>query len=128
VAAGLSVNTAIVNDTQLIAASSTSALPDATNDGGNAQAMAELFNSSTGPDQQYQSLVQGLGTQVSAVNSQVTSQTSVANAAQENLQSIEGVNTNDEMVQMLTFQQAYQASAKLVSTVDTMMQSLIAAS
>ena len=38
------------------------------------------------------------------------------------------VNTNDEMVQMLTFQQAYQASAKLVSTVDTMMQSLIQAS
>jgi flagellar hook-associated protein 1 FlgK len=127
-AAGLSVNTAIVNNTQLIAASSTAALPDATNDGGNAQAMAELYNSSTGPDQQYQSLVQGLGTQVSAVNSQVTSQTSVANAAQENLQAVVGVNTNDEMVQMLTFQQAYQASAKLVSTVDTMMQSLIAAS
>jgi flagellar hook-associated protein 1 FlgK len=81
-----------------------------------------------GPDQQYQALIQGLGSQVQAVNNQVTAQTSVANAAQENLQSIVGVNTNDEMVQMLTFQQAYQASAKLVSTVDTMMQSLIQAS
>jgi flagellar hook-associated protein FlgK len=29
---------------------------------------------------------------------------------------------------MLTFQQAYQASAKLVSTVDTMMQALLEAS
>jgi flagellar hook-associated protein 1 FlgK len=119
-AAGLTVNSAIVNNTQLIAASDTSTMPDATNNGGNAQ--------DTGPDQQYQALIQGLGTQVQAVNSQVTSQTSVANAAQENLQAIEGVNTNDEMVQMLTFQQAYQASAKLVSTVDTMMQSLIQAS
>ena len=69
-----------------------------------------------------------MGTQVAAVNSQVTAQTSVANAAQDNLQAIEGVNTNDEMVQMLTFQQAYQASAKLVSTVDTMMQALLEAS
>jgi len=127
-AAGLSVNAAITGNVQLIAASSTAALPNATNDAGNAQAMAELYNSPTGPDQQYQSLIQGLGTQVAAVNSQVQAQTSVANAAQENLQSIEGVNTNDEMVQMLTFQQAYQASAKLVSTVDTMMQALIQAS
>jgi flagellar hook-associated protein 1 FlgK len=127
-AAGITVNAAVVANPQLIAASGTATLPDATNDGSNAQAMAELYNSPTGPDQQYQSLIQGLGSQVQAVNSQVQSQTSVANAAQENLQSIEGVNTNDEMVQMLTFQQAYQASAKLVSTVDTMMQSLIQAS
>jgi flagellar hook-associated protein 1 FlgK len=58
----------------------------------------------------------------------VQAQTSVSNAAQDNLQSIEGVNTNDEMVQMLTYQNAYQASAKLISTVDTMMQALIEAS
>ncbi len=127
-AAGLTVNAAIVNNPQLIAASSTGTLPDASNDGGNAQAMAELYNSPTGPDVNYQSLIQGLGSQVQAVNNQVQAQTSVANASQENLQSIVGVNTNDEMVQMLTYQQAYQASAKLVSTVDTMMQSLIQAS
>lgn len=127
-AAGLGVNAAVVGNPQLIAASGTAALPDATNDGANAQAMAELYNSPTGPDQQYQSLIQGMGAQVQAINSQVQAQTSVANAAQENLQAIEGVNTNDEMVQMLTYQQAYQASAKLISTVDTMMQALLQAS
>ncbi|HXQ60501.1 MAG TPA: flagellar basal body rod C-terminal domain-containing protein, partial [Acidimicrobiales bacterium] len=127
-ASGLTVNAAIVSNPQLIAASSTATLPDATNDGGNAQAMAELFNAASGPDLQYQSLIQGLGSQVQAVNNQVQAQTSVANAAQQNLQSIVGVNTNDQMVQMLTFQQAFQASAKLISTVDTMMQALIQAS
>ena len=127
-AAGLSVNAAIAGNPQLIAASDTGTVPDATNNGANAQAMAELYNSPTGPDQQYQSLIQGLGAQVQAVNNQVQAQTSVANAAQQNLQSVVGVNTNDEMVQMLTYQQAYQASAKLISTVDTMMQSLIQAS
>jgi len=127
-AAGLSVNASIVANPELIAASSTGALPDATNNGANAQAMAELFNVTGGPDEQYQSLIQNLGSQVQAVNNQVQAQTSVANAATENLQSIEGVNTNDQMVQMLTYQQAFQASAKLVSTVDTMMQALIQAS
>jgi flagellar hook-associated protein 1 FlgK len=127
-AAALGVNAAIVGNPQLIAASSTATQPDATNDGGNAQAMAELFNATTGPDVQYQSLIQGLGSQVQAVNNQVQAQTSVANAAQQNLQSIVGVNTNDEMVQMLSYQQTFQASAKLVSTVDTMMQALIQAS
>ena len=79
-AAGLTVNAAVVDDPQLIAASDTATLPDATNNGGNAQAMAELFNVPTGPDQQYQSLIQGLGSQVQAMNNQVTAQTSVANA------------------------------------------------
>ncbi|MGH9017303.1 MAG: flagellar basal body rod C-terminal domain-containing protein, partial [Acidimicrobiales bacterium] len=127
-AAGLAVNSAVSGNPQLIAASSTATLPDATNDGGNAQAMAELYNVDSGPDARYQSLIQGLGSQVQAVNNQVTAQTSVANAAQANLQSIVGVNTNDQMVAMITDQQAYQASAKLVSTVDTMMQALISAS
>ncbi|HUY22917.1 MAG TPA: flagellar hook-associated protein FlgK [Acidimicrobiales bacterium] len=127
-AAGLSVNAAIVSDPQLLAASDTGTMPDATNNGANAQAMAELYNAPVGPDQQYQSLIQGMGAQVQAVNNQVQAQTSVATTAQENLQSVVGVNTNDQMVQMLTFQQAYQASAKLISTVSTMMQALIQAS
>ena len=122
------MNGAVATDPQLIAASSTNVLPDATNNGANAQAMAELYNAPTGPDNQYQSLIEGLGSQVQAVNNQVQAQTSVANAAQQNLQAIQGVNTNDQMVQMLTYQQAYQASAKLISTVDTMMQALIQAS
>ena len=126
-AAGLSLNAAVVANPQLIAASDTSATPDATNNGGNAQAMATLFDSATGPDQAYRSLIQGLGAQVQACNNQVETQTSVANAAKENLQAVVGVNTNSEMVTMLTYQQAYQASAKMVSTVEAMMQSLLQA-
>jgi len=125
-AAGLAVNPAIVSDPTQIAASSTSTLPDATNDGSNAQAMAELYDVATGPDQAYQSFVQELGAQVQSTGNQVQAQTSVANAAQENLQAVAGVNPDQQMVQMLSTQQAYQASAKLISTVSTMMQSLLA--
>ncbi|HXX90043.1 MAG TPA: flagellar hook-associated protein FlgK [Acidimicrobiales bacterium] len=126
-AAGLEVNAAVVANPQLIAASSTSTLPDATNDGANAQAMAELFDTATGPDQAYQSFIQTLGAQVQSTDTQVQANTSVANAAQENLQAVAGVNPDQQMIQMLSTQQAFQASAKLISTVSTMMQSLMAA-
>ena len=65
-AAGLSLNSAVTANPQLIAASDTATVPAATNNGANAQAMAEQYNSPTGPDSQYQALIQGLGAQVQA--------------------------------------------------------------
>lgn len=124
-AAGISVAANVAANPQLLAASATPTLPDATNDGGNAQAMANLGTLAGGPDETYRSLIQNLGAQVSAVNGQVQAQTSVANTAQANLQSVTGVSTDSQMVQMLTYQQAYQASAKVISTVDTAIQSLL---
>jgi flagellar hook-associated protein 1 FlgK len=126
-AAGLSVNPAVVANNQLIAAASTSTLPDASNDGSNAQAVANLWNSPTGPDAGYQSLVQNVGDQLSSINNQVQSQTSVSTAAQENLQAVTGVNTNDQMTALLNFQNTYQAAAKVISTVDNAVQSLLSA-
>jgi flagellar hook-associated protein 1 FlgK len=126
-AAGLSLNPTIVGNPQLIAASATATEPDATNNGANAQAMANLYSVAGGPDQAYQSFIQTMGSQISGISSQVQTQTSVANAAQQNLQAVSGVDTNSQMVLMLNYQQAYQASAKVISTVDTMMQSLLQA-
>jgi flagellar hook-associated protein 1 FlgK len=126
-ATGLTVNPAVAANSQLIAASGTSALPDATNDGSNAQAMANLYDAPGGPDLTYQAFIQSLGTQVQTTNNQVQAQTSVANAAQANLQAVVGVDPNQQMVQMLATQQAFQASAQLIQTVSTMMQSLLTA-
>ncbi len=99
----------------------------AANDGSNAQAMAELYNSATGPDQAYRTLVEQIGSDTQTTNNQVTTQTAVATAAQQNLQAVTGVNTDQQMVALINFQQAYQASAKVISTVDQAMQSLLAA-
>ncbi|HXW33959.1 MAG TPA: flagellar hook-associated protein FlgK [Acidimicrobiales bacterium] len=126
-AAGISVNSAIVNNPQLIAASSTATLPDATNDGGNAQAMAELGTSPTGPDQAYRTFIESMGAQLQNVQNQVQSQTSVVNAAQQNLQAVAGVDPDQQMVSMLNYQQVYEASAKVISTISTMVDSLMAA-
>ncbi|MCU4185045.1 flagellar hook-associated protein FlgK [Acidiferrimicrobium sp. IK] len=126
-AASIGLVAAVAADPSLLAASGTATLPDAANNGANAQSMANLYDASSGPDTAYRSFVQTMGTQISALNSQVQTQTSVANAAQANLQAVSGVNVNSQMVMMLNYQQSYQASAKVISAVDQMMQSLLQA-
>lgn len=121
-AAGISV--AITNPTDIAAATNPSA---AANDGSNAQALADLYNSPTGPDQAYRSLFQNIGSATQAADNQVQAQTAVANAAEQNLQAIAGVNSDSQLVNLMNFQQAYQASAKVISTVDTAIQSLLSA-
>lgn len=139
-AATISVNGAISANPALIAAAGSSAA--AANDGSNAQTMAELSTQSsvafppppstsvasfTLPDVAYQQLVEGIGAATQSVNTQVAAQTSVANQAQQALQSATGVNQNTELTNLMQYQAAYQASAKLVTVIATTIQSLLQA-
>ncbi|MDR3204533.1 MAG: flagellar hook-associated protein FlgK [Deltaproteobacteria bacterium] len=45
---------------------------------------------------------------------------------QDRLDSIAGVNLDEELADILRFQYMYQASAKMISTIDTMMETLLA--
>jgi len=125
-ATGISVNAAIVADPTLIAAASTTGAA-ATNDGSNAQLMAELGGAPTGPDAAFQTLLTSVGTDTHAVNQQVSVQTSVANQAQQALQGTVGVNQDTELTDLLQSQQIFDASSKLVGVVDASMQSLLSA-
>lgn len=128
-AATIGVNANVVADPQLIAAASAGAYATGAeaNDGSNAQAVAALATSATGPDQAYRTFITNLGSDVQSVTSQSQAQTSLSQSLQATLQSVTGVNTDQQTVDMLSYQQAYQASAKVISTIDTMVQSLLAA-
>lgn len=129
-AGSIMVNPDLAANPALIAAASAAAntAGAGANDGANAQAMAELANATTNsPDASYQKLVEDIGSQTQNVNSQVTSQTTVANQAQQALQAATGVDQNTELTNLMQFQSAYQASAKLVSVIDTTIQSLLQA-
>ena len=123
-AATIGVNPTLVNNPGLIQISSS-----ATNSGDSSLALqlSRLAGTAqTGLNNQtfgdyYGTTVAGLGNALSNANTQVTNQTTVSNMLQTQRGSISGVNTDEEMTNLMTFQRAYQASAQIVTTVNSMM-------
>jgi flagellar hook-associated protein 1 len=95
--------------------------------GGSASAWTAGTTTTTGPeaDYAYNQLVTGVAQATSSVNNQVTDQQTITTNVQSALQSATGVNTDQELTNMVMYQNAYEASAKFISTVDQTLQSLI---
>ena len=70
-------------------------------------------------------LAGALGQQTSAADSADTTAAAVQTEAQTRLQSVEGVNLDQELVNLTTFQQAYNASARLVQASQNMITTLL---
>lgn len=141
----LSVNTAFSTKEgkNLIAAAKTAVSATSTTvvaDGANAVLLANLFNSplknSLGVVQQtaigtisfndyYTGMMSSLGTKSSTVNSQVTKQQDIMTAINSNRQSTAGVNWDEELTNMIKFQQGYSASSRCLTTMDSMLEKLI---
>jgi flagellar hook-associated protein 1 FlgK len=86
-------------------------------------AIAKLRGS--GGDQQYQALVARIGSDVRN-NSRLEANARVlTNAIEDRRQSTSGVSMDEEMTNLVRFQRGYQASARAMSTVDEMLDTLI---
>jgi flagellar hook-associated protein 1 FlgK len=78
-----------------------------------------------GPDQSYSAFVAQVGSDVqSAQNTQQTAQ-SLLNAIDSQRQSVAGVSLDEEMTNLIAFQRGYQASARMMTTIDSMLDTLI---
>jgi flagellar hook-associated protein 1 FlgK len=66
-----------------------------------------------------------LGQKSSAADTAKTSATAVQTEATTRLQSVEGVNLDEELVNLTTFQQAYSASARLIQAAKDMTNTLL---
>ncbi|MET3651735.1 flagellar hook-associated protein FlgK [Dyella japonica] len=75
----------------------------------------------------YGTLTTTIGTVGSQASSNLTTQTSLFNQAMSAQQSVSGVNLDEEAANMVRYQQAYQASAQVISTAQTIFSSLITA-
>ena len=128
-ASTITVNPALANDPSLVQASASAT---ASGDNTVALQLAQLgttaqsslanqtFNAS------YDSSVAGLGTALNHANTEVTDQTAVTNMLATQRGSVSGVNVDEEMTNMMTFQRAYEASAQLVTTVNTLLGDTLA--
>jgi flagellar hook-associated protein 1 FlgK len=127
-AVNMAVNSTIVANSDLIAAASAGeGLP-----GGNstAIAIADLQASATMPgsstfDAYYNSLVGQVGADVQAAGFNQGHQAIMVDNLKQYRQEVSGVSLDEEMVNLIQFQQAYSAAAKLITTADEMVDTLL---
>lgn len=73
----------------------------------------------------YGQLVANVGSTTQAAKNNATTQQGLLNQATALQQSVSGVNLDQEASNLLKFEQAYQASAKVISTASSLFQSLL---
>ena len=89
--------------------------------GGNADALADY----TGADPAYQALVNGFGTSVASGKRVAASQQMLTDQVDGSRDQLAGVNLDEEMLSMVQYQRAYEAAARVMNVVDSMLDTLI---
>jgi flagellar hook-associated protein 1 FlgK len=91
----------------------------------NLQNVGVLQNGTTSITAGVSALITGIGSQAQQINTQQTAQTAVNSQAQSSVQSITGVNLDEEAASLLQWQQAYQAAAQALTIGNTLFTTLI---
>ena len=124
-----SVNPVVSEDVTKIAASGT--LEGVPGDNQNAIEIAELqnglkMNGDTATfDDFYNGVVSGVGVDVQQAHSSYDHQEAMVNYLDDYREAVSGVSLDEEMVNMLQFENAYQAAARVISSVEKMLETLV---
>jgi flagellar hook-associated protein 1 FlgK len=111
-----------VTDPNKIAASAT---PGGNLDATTAYALAGFGTKVGGADAEYRNLVTTLASSVQRALQSAAVQSSVVTSVDAQAQSVSGVSYDEETTNMLTYQRAYQASSRVLTTVDELLDTLI---
>ena len=99
--------------------------PGPSSDGSNATRLAALQNAPAGAASTYRQLIVGLGVEASVATSNLATQRVVSSQVDASRESVSGVNLDEEMTNMLQFQHAYSAAARMITTIDETLDVLI---
>jgi flagellar hook-associated protein 1 FlgK len=114
-----------ISDPSLIAASSDGT---AGSDGNVVNLLAvqtQALPSGENPVDTYANLVSQTGTLASQAATEVTASTASLNQLNDQLGAVSGVNLDEETTNLMNYQRAYEAAARVVSTVDELTQSVL---
>jgi flagellar hook-associated protein 1 FlgK len=106
---------------------------DGVGDNSNALALGEtadlgvLAGGTASAGAAYASLIADTGTTGAQAQVNLASQTSLFQQAQQSQQSVAGVNLDEEAGNLIKYQQSYQAAAQVISTANTIFNTLISA-
>jgi flagellar hook-associated protein 1 FlgK len=99
-----------------------SSIPGGGLDGGNATAVGGEL---AGAEGDYQRLVNVFGSEVSSVRRLAANQQVLTGQVDGAREQLSGINLDEEMVNMLQAQRAYEAAARVMSTLDSVLDTLI---
>jgi len=91
------------------------------------QTEGSLLDSTANYQEVFAGTIGEVGIQVRQAEAALATQTALRNQSEQALSALAGVNLDEEAANLLRFQQAYQASAQVISTANELFQSLIAA-
>lgn len=127
-ATDIGVNSALIDDPSLVQAAGVSG---AAGDNQTALALARIaqtkypaFNNQTF-NQAYGQTVAGFGQELSTVNGQLGDQQAIEDMLLRQRDALGGVSLDEEMTDLTRFQKAFAASARLITTVDEMLDTLV---
>lgn len=120
-ASTIAVNSALISDPSQVQVNSTG------NPGDNDIALDEANNSGGTADNAYQAFVEDVGDIAQGANNEESTQSALSTQITNQRESVEGVDLSQEMSNLIEQQQAYEASAKVMNTFGTVMDSLLSA-
>jgi flagellar hook-associated protein 1 FlgK len=127
-AATIGVNSVITANPALVQSSGSST---ATGDTSIALAIGQMADTAQAAlggrtfSQAYSKIVGDLGSSLKTANDNVDNETALAKSLASQRASVSGVSLDEEMTNLMSFQQAYTASAQLVKTIDEMLQTTL---
>jgi flagellar hook-associated protein 1 FlgK len=126
-AGDIAVNSTVVNNTSLLAAAQNGEAGDNTNALAISQVESKSLSGLNGESlaSSYQDLADQVGNSAAAATTNATATSTVQSTLQAQQQSLSGVSINEETVNLMQQQQAFQAAAQVVQTVNSMYTSLL---
>lgn len=127
-ASNIAVSPTILANPQLIAAASVANSPG---DGSNALAMAAkldekvLMGGTVGLRDFYGSLISGIGVDANQAENMARNQKTLVDHLEQLGQSVSGVSLDEEMTNLIRYQQGYQAAARVMNTMDEMLDLMV---
>lgn len=118
----IAVNPVIAGDPTRIAAAKAGG---GTLDNENARAMANLSNSQVGPDTYYRQFIDQLGVESQTAINRSKIQHSITVSVDNQRDSVSGVSLDQEMTNLVRYQQSYAAAAKYVNSLNETLDALL---